>query len=152
MSAKSLIYPNIFSSFGLNVVANTKTRIMKLLSIVMLIFLGFSVNAQNGVLDKAEAALKTGNHKALSDLFAESIDLTVKSENDVFSQSQAEQVLKNFFSKNKVKSYRTLHNGESRQGFKYAVGEIETSTGTYRVTIHIKEIKGKTVIHQLRIE
>ncbi len=125
---------------------------MKLLSIIMLIFLGLSVSAQNAVLDKAEAALKTGNHKALSELFAESIDLTVKSENDVFSRSQAEQVLKNFFSKNKVKSYRTLHNGESRQGLKYAVGEIETSTGTYRVTIHIKEINNKTVIHQLRIE
>lgn len=152
MSAKSLIFPNKLWSFGLNIVVFSKTITMKLLSLLILVFIGVTTNAQNTVLDKAEAALKTGNHKALAELFAKSIDLTVKSENDVFSQSQAEQVLKKFFSNNKVSSYKTLHNGESRQGIKYAVGELETSSGKYRVTIHIKEINGETVIHQLRIE
>ena len=45
-----------------------------------------------------------------------------------------------------------VHQGESKVGTKYVIGELTTSGGKYRVTFNMKDKAGKLVIHQLTIE
>ncbi|MCD8528584.1 MAG: DUF4783 domain-containing protein [Chitinophagales bacterium] len=48
--------------------------------------------------------------------------------------------MKNFFSSNTPRSYKMVHNGDSG-GAKYQIGELQTSTGTYRTYVYAKEKK-----------
>ncbi len=102
--------------------------------------------------EQAKLALKNGNSKALSELFTSNVDLAVEDVDDVFSKSQAEQILKKFFEKNKPTAFKIVHEGKSRQDIEYKIGDLETSGGSYRVTINMKSVSGKMYIHQLRIE
>lgn len=125
---------------------------MKSLFFTLLITL-FSLNlAAQDVKSKAQEAIKSGNSKALSAYFAQNIDLSVNDEDDVFSKAQAEQILKKFFSSNKPSGFKVVHQGESKVGTKYVIGELTTSGGKYRVTFNMKDKGGKLVIHQLSIE
>lgn len=127
----------------------------KLLNITLFTFLSMitiSFSSAQDVSEQAKLALKNGNSKALSDLFTANIDLAVEDVDDVFSKSQAEQILKKFFEKNKPTSFTIVHEGKSKQDIEYKIGDLETSGGKFRVTINMKNVSGKMFIHQLRIE
>ena len=109
---------------------------------------GFTQDIKQNITD----AFKSGNSKEISEFFTSSIDLAVNDNDDVYSKAQAEQILKKFFSEHKPSSFKIMHEGESRNGIKYFIGELETANGKFRVTINMKDVSGSTKIHQLRIE
>ncbi|MBN2776319.1 MAG: DUF4783 domain-containing protein [Bacteroidales bacterium] len=97
-------------------------------------------------------AMKVGNAIEVSKHFNSSVELVILDKEDVYSKQQAEQILKNFFDKNKTKNFTLLHQG-GKEGAQYAIGNLETVSGkTYRVYFHVKESGGKPLIHQMRIE
>lgn len=130
----------------------SKTHIMKLLlGILFTLGLAFNPLAQSIEADITNA-FKSGNSGALAKNFTSSIDLVVNDNDDVYSSVQAEQILKKFFSDHKPTSFKIVHQGESRSGIKYFIGELQTSSGEFRVTINVKDLKSGAKIHQLRIE
>lgn len=97
-------------------------------------------------------AMKVGNAIEISKHFNSSVELVILDKEDVYSKQQAEQILKNFFDKNKTKNFTLLHQG-GKEGAQYAIGNLETVSGkTYRVYFLVKESGGKPLIHQMRIE
>jgi hypothetical protein len=96
-------------------------------------------------------AFKTGNSKALASYFNSSIELVILDKEDVYSKTQAEQIVKEFFAKHKPLGFTKLHEG-GKDGAKYVIGNLKTSNGTYRVYFLLKNRGGKQYIHQLRIE
>lgn len=97
-------------------------------------------------------AMKVGNATELAKHFNSSVELVILDKEDVYSKQQAEQILKSFFDKNKVKAFTLLHQG-GKEGAQYAIGNLETVAGkTYRVYFLVKESGGKPLIHQMRIE
>ncbi len=97
-------------------------------------------------------AMKVGNASELAKHFNTSVELVILDKEDVYSKQQAEQILKNFFEKNKVKEFTLLHQG-GKAGAQYAIGNLTTSNEkTYRVYFLVKESAGKPLIHQMRIE
>lgn len=129
------------------------TKLKFIFTGLFLIFATLASNSQD-ISEQAKVAIRNGNSKALSDLFTSNIDLSIDSEgaDDVYSKSQAEQILKKFFERNKPTGFTIIHEGKSRQDIEYKIGELETSTGKFRVTINMKSVSGKMHIHQLRIE
>ena len=68
----------------------------------------------------------------------------------LMNKAQAEQILKDFFNKNTPRSFSIIHRGESKDGAKYAIGNLTTSNGNYRVYYYFKVSGGSVNIQELR--
>lgn len=110
------------------------------------------VSAQNAVAEQATKYIQAGNAKDLAGLFAESLDLVVETTDEIVSKSQAEQILKKFFTNNTPKTFKIVHQGTTGLDIDYLIGELDTSTGVYKVTINVKKAGETLVIHRFRIE
>jgi hypothetical protein len=126
---------------------------MKKLAIIIISFcLCLPLVTSQTSVDIISAALKNGDAPALSAYFHATIDLTVLQKQGTYSKSQAEQVVKNFFSENKPSAFAVNHSGTSGEGSKYIIGALTTSTGEYRVYIYFKNLNGEELIQTLRFE
>jgi hypothetical protein len=96
-------------------------------------------------------AFRTGNTAVLSGYFSTSIELAILDQEDIYSKQQAELIIKEFFSKHVPSSFVILHKG-GKEGSQYAIGNLTTSSGNFRVTLLIKQKENKPYIHQLRFE
>ena len=124
------------------------------MQLLIVIFLSFTLNISlNDPINDVAESVKTGNAKEVSKFFAGNIDLKIPDKEDVFSKSQAELILKDFFSKNQIKSFTIVHKGTSKNGDLFAIGTYETITGKkFRTYFLFKKEETKFLIHQLRFE
>lgn len=126
--------------------------LLKIKMIVLSVFLsmGMFVFSQN--FSGIGNALQTGNTSELAKYFDSNVEVTVINTEAVYSKSQAEMVIKNFFSSNSPQSYKVVHNGDSGSGAKYQIGELKTSSGTYRTYVYAKQKGSMMLIQEIRIE
>ncbi|MHC1704371.1 MAG: DUF4783 domain-containing protein [Tenuifilaceae bacterium] len=132
---------------------------MKRAKILIIIFALFCItafainNLQNAteVIKKVTAALQTGNSQELSKYFTKTVELEILGEENFYSISQAELLLKNFFDKNKPSKFVINHQG-TKEASSFAIGTLTTKNGTLRVSFFMKTEQNKTQIHQFRIE
>lgn len=105
------------------------------------------------ISDDVASAVKTGNAASVAKFFSSSVDMKILGKEDVYSKAQAELILKDFFSKNAVKSFAIMHKGTSKTGDQFAIGTYETTAGKKFRTYFLfkKEATGLT-IQQLRFE
>jgi hypothetical protein len=105
------------------------------------------------ICDDIGNALRSGDAKQVSAYFGSSVDLTLANQEDIYSKAQAELLVKDFFSKNPPKSFVIVHQGSSREGTQFAVGNLTTAAGkTYRTSFTLKNNQGKFIIQELRFE
>ncbi len=108
---------------------------------------------QDDVTAKVKGHLSTGNASGLSAYFTGNIDLLVEDNEDVYSKTQAEMILKNFFAKNQPSSFTIIHKGSSTMNVAYRIGTLKTKNGKeFRVTFNMKSVGGRYQIHQMQIE
>jgi hypothetical protein len=130
----------------------TFNKMKKTISLLMLLLI-FSQSYALDVFDEIAFAIRSGDAKQLSTYFGPTLDLTIINREDVYSKAQAEQVIKDFFSKNTPKSFTIIHKGSSPEGTQYAIGNLVTSAGkTYRTSFYFKNTGGKNVLMELRFE
>lgn len=110
--------------------------IVLLLPIVIFCFEG---NAQEDVINNVRTAMKSGSAKELSQYFGSIVELNFDGEKSSYSRSQAEFVLKDFFKKNPPIDFQYIHQGSSKQGFKYVIGKYVVSNGSFRIWILFKK-------------
>lgn len=101
--------------------------------------------------DDIVLSIQNGNVETLSTYFNQNVELVVESHDDVFSKSQAKQIVAEFFKANKPKQFSIIHQG-GKEGARYAIGSLVTNTGTFRVYFLLKNKESNSYIHQLRIE
>jgi len=123
---------------------------------IALIFLCLLTNssvlfAQKDITDGVSSAIKSGNSSELSKYFNSNVELSILDKEDVYSKVQAELILKDFFSKNQPILFSVLHKG-GKDGSKFAIGNLKTNTGLYRIYFLMKGTADNLLIHQLRIE
>lgn len=103
------------------------------------------------VFDDIANALRSGDARAVSRYFGNTVDLTIGSQEEVYSKMQAEQILKDFFSKNSPRSFTIIHQGLSKEGARYAIGSLVTAQGvTYRTYFFVKIQGNSAVIQEIR--
>lgn len=107
----------------------------------------FAGDLPSGIIN----SLKTGNSKELSKYFNTNIDLTILEKQDIYSKTQAEIILKEFFNKNSPSNFTIIHQG-GKEGSQYIIGNLTTTTGSYRITLALKSQDNTLSIQQLRIE
>ena len=95
-------------------------------------------------------SIKAGNAEELAKHFHNNVELIILETEDVYSRSQAEQIIRKFFLEYKPQSFKIIFQGGENS--RYAIGSLTTSETTFRVYILIKKQEGVPLIHQLRIE
>ncbi len=97
------------------------------------------------------AAFRNGDAHALASFLNNSITLTIINKSDVYSRTQAELILKDFFSKNQPQNFMILNQG-SREVSKYAVGNLVSENARFKVSFVLITVDDKTYINTLKIE
>ena len=121
---------------------------------VVLLFLGllgFVTPSFSQIPSEIVLSIQNGNDEMLAGYFNQNVELVVQSHDDVFSKSQARQIVAEFFKANKPKQFTIVHQG-GKDGARYAIGNLVTNTGTFRVYFLLKNKENNSYIHQLRIE
>lgn len=102
-------------------------------------------------IDDVITAMKTGNSAMVAKYFDTTVEINMPEKSNSYSKSQAELVLKDFFTSNPVKSFEILHKGENA-GSQYCIGILNTKNGAYRTTIFMKQKGDVQVLQELRFE
>ena len=113
-----------------------------------LIIIPFTSSGQ--IPNQIIAGFKAGDAKIVASHFNENIELTILDRENVCSQAQGEQILKDFFSRNKPSDFQITHQGG--EASVYAIGKMLTSNGNFRVYFLLKPKGNKPLIVQLRID
>ena len=95
--------------------------------------------AQDNVINNVKIAMKAGSSKELSQYFGSIVELNFDGEKSSYSKSQAEFVLKDFFKKNPPVDFEYIHQGSSKQGFRYVIGKYTIDGSSFRVYILFKK-------------
>lgn len=131
-------------------------RTLKIFTIIYLL-LSLSAAAQdddkaiNDALATASSHIKEGNAVGIGTYFGTSVSLDLLGSENMYGREQAVQVLKDFFSKYKVKSFTTPHKGG--QQVKYVVGTLVTHGGeSFRVSVFVKQNGRSAQVQRIIIE
>ncbi|MDX1348697.1 MAG: DUF4783 domain-containing protein [Putridiphycobacter sp.] len=93
----------------------------------------------------------TGKADLLAKYFPANIDINILGKSNLYSKSQAQQVLTTFFTQNKPSGFAVIHEGQSN-GTKYFIGTYTTNAIKYRVTVNVKMVGGTEQISSISIE
>jgi len=96
-------------------------------------------------------ALKSGNATNLSRYFDTRVDLTLPAKSDNYSRTQAEMILRDFFSNKGVRNFEIKYKGENN-GSRYCVGMLKTKGGDYRTRLFMKNKGDKQVLQELAFQ
>jgi hypothetical protein len=108
--------------------------------LILFIILGIlPVMAQENVINNVKTAIKTGSSRELSQYFGSIVELNFDGEKSSYSKSQAEFVLKDFFKKNPPTDFEYIHQGSSKQGFRYVIGKYTIENSSFRIWILFKK-------------
>jgi len=127
---------------------------LKKISFIVFILAGTFMAAQAQVPKDILMSFETGNSKLLSTYFNQNVELMVLDNENVYSKSQAEQIVASFFSSFppvKENAFQIIHN-TGKEGARSVIGKLKTSKGSFRVYFLLKTDGSKEYIHQLRID
>ncbi len=102
-----------------------------------------SVEVPNEII----SALNNGDARQLSNYLNSNVELFIENKNDVFSKSQATEIIAEFFRKNRINSFQLLHKG-NKDAASFVIGTLKTASGNFRLYV----LTRKNEIQQLRIE
>ncbi|MCS6917937.1 MAG: DUF4783 domain-containing protein [Chitinophagales bacterium] len=120
---------------------------------LILFGLGTSVAAQNSPVDAVAASIRMGNSRDLARYFDDQVQIGILSRQATYSKTQGEMVLRDFFTKNKVKSFDLVHRGSTaNRGADFAIGNLVTATQTFRVYFLMKQQGGQYLLQEINFE
>lgn len=102
-------------------------------------------------IDEVIAGMRVGNATEISRFFDNTVEINLRDKSNSYSKSQAQLVLKDFFSSNSVKNFEVIHKGENA-GSQFCIGTLITKSGSYRTTIFMKQKGDKQVLQGITFE
>jgi Domain of unknown function (DUF4783) len=96
-------------------------------------------------------AFKSGNASELAKYMNSTIELLLLDKEDFYKKNAAEAILKDFFAEYQIKDFTILHQG-AKNDAQYAIGNLKTDKGDFRVYFLLKKVGQELLIHQIRIE
>jgi len=96
-------------------------------------------------------AIKAGNATELSKFMNSTIELLLFEKEDFYKKDTAEAILKDFFNSYQTRDFSIRHQG-AKGDAQYAIGNLKTEKGDFRVYFLLKKIDSELLIHQIRIE
>jgi hypothetical protein len=111
---------------------------------------GFTAFAQTPtVIEQVKEAIKAGSAKELAKHLAATVDVTIESKLENYSKAQAEFVIRDFFKAHAPNEFTIIHQGSSKGGQPFAIGQYKSGSDTYRVWMKIKVINNQQLIQEI---
>jgi len=102
-------------------------------------------------IDDIIVGLKAGNAAQVSKYFDNTVEVTLPEKSNSYSRSQADLVLRDFFTNNAIKGFDVIHKGENA-GSQYVIGTLVTKSNVFRTTVFMKQKGEKQILQEIRIE
>ena len=128
-------------------------KFIKVFTIISLTIICLSLGAQDQgkIPGGISIALKAGNAAELSKYMNTTIELLLLDKEDFYKKNVAETILKDFFAEYHAKDFTIRHQG-AKNDAQYAIGNLKTEKGDFRVYFLLKKVDQELLIHQIRIE
>lgn len=128
-------------------------EIIRTLNVIAFIITSLTISAQEQAKIPAgiSIAIKTGNASELAKYMNSTVELLLLQKEDFYKKNIAETILKDFFSQYQTREFVIRHQG-ARNDAQYAIGNLETEKGVFRVYFLLKKVGPELLIHQIRIE
>jgi len=125
-------------------------------SLIFLIFLfgllRLPVTAQEDPTDRIAEAISQSDAKSLAGYFNETIDLGLPDNDNSYSASQGEMIMRDFFRKHPPSSFEIIQKGTTDPDSRFAIGTYKTGTNEFRVYINLRKEKSTFRIHKIKFE
>lgn len=128
-------------------------KFINIYSAILLAIISTSLSAQeqSRIPDGISIAIKAGNSAELSKYMNSTVELLLLDKEDFYKKNVAETILKDFFNEYRTKDFIIRHQG-ARNDAQYAIGNLDTEKGSFRVYILLKKVDQELLIHIIRIE
>ncbi len=129
---------------------------MKSINIIPVLLITF-ICLSSGTQDQSKipggisSSIKAGNAAELAKYMNSTIELLLLDKEDFYKKNVAETILNDFFNEYKTIDFTVLHQG-AKNDAQYAIGNLKTEKGSFRVYFLLKKVGEELLIHQIRIE
>lgn len=125
----------------------------RIIPVVLFALSALTGNAQEqpGIPGEISIAIKAGNAAELSKYLNSTVELLLLDKEDFYKKNVAETILRDFFNEYRTKDFTIRHQG-AKNDAQYAIGNLKTEKGDFRVYFLLKKIDQALLIHQIRIE
>lgn len=128
---------------------------MRFLKFVPVLLFSFSLLAsaqdQTKIPGGISIAIKAGNAAELAKYMNSTIELLLLDKEDFYKKNAAEAILNDFFQEYPTRDFTIRHQG-AKNDAQYAIGNLRTEKGDFRVYFLLKKVDQDLLIHQIRIE
>jgi hypothetical protein len=119
--------------------------------VVMMSLVSLQAQDQAKIPAGISIAFKAGNASELSKYINSTVELLLLDKEDFYKKNVAETILRDFFAEYKIKDFVIRHQGGINDA-QYAIGNMKTEKGDFRVYFLLKKVDQELLIHQIRIE
>ncbi len=109
----------------------------------------FAVFAQNDVIGQIGETIKAGSSKELAKFLYQTVDVTIDGKVESYSKAQAEFVFRDFFRQHPPSEFGVIHQGSSKGGQPFAIGQYKSGSEVYRVFMKIKSANNQQLLHEI---
>ena len=124
-------------------------RLKALIVFCILTLQVFASNAQSEVIYQVRETIKAGSAKELSKYLFQTVDVTIEGKVQSYSKAQAEFVFRDFFRQHPPAEFNIIHQGSSKGGQPFAIGQYKSADETYRVFMKIKSVNNQQLLHEI---
>ena len=128
-------------------------KFFKIFPVIVFLLISFHLSAQEQtkIPGGIAIAFKAGNAAELSKYMNSTVELLLLDKEDFYKKNVAETILKDFFNSYPTKDFIIRFQG-AKNDVQYAIGNLKTERGDFRVYFLLKKVGQELLIHQIRIE
>ena len=108
--------------------------------------------AQEDQIDDIARAMRQSDASKLAGFFNTTVDLGLPDNDNSYSSSQGEMVMKDFFRKYPPQSFEVMEKGTTDPESRFAIGIYKTGSKVFSVYIHLRKEKSGYRIHKIKFE
>lgn len=124
-------------------------RFFGLLISLLLSLQMFAAFGQADVIDQVKETIKAGSAKELSKFLYQTVDVTIEGDVQSYSKAQAEFVFRDFFKQHPAADFSIIHQGSSKGGQPFAIGQYKSGEDVFRVFMKIKSTNNQQLLHEI---
>jgi hypothetical protein len=102
-------------------------------------------------IDDVVSAIQTGDAARISRYFDDVVQIGIDGKNHVCSRTQAEMIMRNFFTTRVIKGFTVEQKGGGNDS-EFFIGSLSTESNAFRTTVYLRTRGDRKLIQELRFD